>query len=500
MLQFDKNFNFIDFRTVKSKLRYGRNMMRLLLINPSNSVKGLGNVSATAFPPLNLPYIAALTPSHYQIDVIDENVEPFEFRDADIVGLTAYTASVHRAYEIAQLYREKGIPTVIGGIHASMLPDEASQYCDVVAVGEAESIWPEIIRDFENKRLKKIYRGEMIDLKNLPIPRRDILKNAYYKWGSIQTSRGCPNNCSFCSVTAFNGRKFRRRPLHSVMEELETIPQKYIMITDDNLAGYHQEDREWAKSFFRMIIEKKIKKLFFIQASIQFGEDTELLRLASKAGVKIALVGMESVNPKTLKSYKKNINLKHMKANNCHTLISNIRKAGILFLGTFVIGGDEDDISSFHTTLDFIQSSHIDILQFTKLTPLPGTALWNSLKKQNRLLDLKYPEAWKDYRFTKILYKPLKMSITDIDEGNFYMKKIYFSFRETLKRTFFTLMTTKSILTTIIAFKFNQSYKKSFVTSDRYPLFDKPDFKKRFEKTSPFAKLKTRRYHIVTGL
>lgn len=463
----------------------GENMTRLLLINPSNSVKGLGNISSTSFPPLNLPYIAALTPSHYEIEVIDENVEQFQYRDADIVGLTAYTASVHRAYEISQLYREKGIPTVIGGIHASMLPYEAAQYCDVVAVGEAESIWPEIIRDFENNCLKKIYRGEMMDLKNLPTPRRDILKNDYYKWGSIQTSRGCPNNCSFCSVTAFNGRRFRRRPVHSVIEELETIPQKYIMITDDNIAGYHKEDTEWAKSFFRLIIEKRIRKFFFAQASIQFGEDIELLQLASKAGVKVILVGMESVNPKTLKSYNKNINLKHLKTNSYDTLISNIRKAGILFLGTFVIGGDEDDISSFRTTLNFIRSSHIDILQFTKLTPLPGTAFWDSLKKENRLLDLKYPEAWKDYRFTKILFKPKKMTIQDIDEGNFYMKKIYFGFWETLKRTFSTLVTTKSVMLTLTAYKFNQSYKKSFVTSERYPLFDKPGFKKKFETPLP---------------
>jgi len=130
-------------------------MPRLLLINPSNSHKGLGNIRATSWPPLNLPYIAAVTPSHYQIDIIDENIEPFEYREADILGITAYTASAYRAYQIAKIYREKGIPTVMGGIHASMLPEEALAYCDAVVIGEAEGIWPKVLEDFETGKLKK---------------------------------------------------------------------------------------------------------------------------------------------------------------------------------------------------------------------------------------------------------------------------------------------------------------------------------------------------------
>ncbi len=187
-------------------------MPRLLLINPSITNKALGNIRATAWPPLNLPYLAAVTPSHYQIEVIDENVEPFKYREADIVGITALTSSVFHAYQIAQIYREKGIPTIMGGIHVSMMPDEAQRYCDSVVIGEAENIWPKVLEDFEAGKLQKQYRGSWADLETLPIPRRDILQNPYYRWGSIQTSRGCPMNCSFCSVTAFNGRRFRRRP------------------------------------------------------------------------------------------------------------------------------------------------------------------------------------------------------------------------------------------------------------------------------------------------
>ena len=152
-------------------------MPRLLLINPSNTHKGLGNILATAWPPLNLPYLAAMTPRYYQIEVLDENIEHFEYRDADIVGITAYTASVYRAYQIAQIYRKKGIPTVMGGIHVSMMPEEAANYCDAVVIGEAESIWPKVLEDFEAGKLQKQYKGTWINLENLPIPRRDILLN-----------------------------------------------------------------------------------------------------------------------------------------------------------------------------------------------------------------------------------------------------------------------------------------------------------------------------------
>ena len=176
-------------------------MPRLLLINPSNVHKGLGNIRSTAWPPLNLPYLAALTPDHYQIDVIDENIEPFEYREADIVGITAYTASANRAYQIARLYRSRGTTTIMGGIHVSMMPEEALNHCDAVVIGEAESIWPKALEDFEAGSLQKQYKGAWLSLESLPLPRRDILRNSYYRWGSMQTSRGCPHNCTFCSVS-----------------------------------------------------------------------------------------------------------------------------------------------------------------------------------------------------------------------------------------------------------------------------------------------------------
>lgn len=458
-------------------------MPKLLLINPANYY-GIGRFRTTAYPLLNLPYVAALTPDYYKIEVIDENIKAFEFQEADIVGITSFTSSVNRGYEISQIYRKHGIPTVMGGIHVSMMPQEALNYCDAVVIGEAEGAWPQVLQDFEAGTLKRQYQGSWIDLKYLPLPRRDILQNEYYGWGGIQTSRGCPMNCAFCSVTAFNGRRFRRRPHDAVIDELERIPQKNVMLTDDNIIGYSQEDTDWAKVFFSKIIEKGIRKRFWAQASIQFGEDSELIRLASSAGLRVVFIGFESVSPESLKSYKKDINLQRLRKNRYYELVSNIRKAGIAVFGAFVVGGDGEDISIFRKTLEFIKSSHIDILQITKPTPLPGTKLYQKLLSEGRILDLDYPKAWKEYRFTRMLYEPTTMSIEEVYQGFTYLREIYFGFWQTLKRTINTLLVTRNLITTVMAYKFNSSFRKIYMNSEHRKIYNHAGIKRKFQTPS----------------
>lgn len=456
-------------------------MPRLVLINPADEHKGMGRTKISLWTPLSLSYIAALTPKEYEIILIDENIEPFKFIPADIVGITGYTSLISRAYEIAQQYKLKGIPTVMGGIHVSMLPDEALKYCDSVVIGEAETVWPQVLKDFESQQLKKKYYGTLTDLADLPIPRRDILANKYYKWGGILTSRGCPMNCSFCSVTAFNGGKFRRRPLNSVIDELKLIPQKKIMIMDDNIIGYGEKDKAWARSFFSSIIQNRINKYFLIQATLQFGEDQALLKLAARAGVRIVLIGMESVNPKSLKAFNKRMNLKQFQHDQYHQLISNIRRAGILVLGAFIVGGDDDNISIFKHTLDFINESHIDILQLSKPTPLPGTKLWEEIHSSGRIINNAFPKAWEEYRLTKMVYEPKQMSVEDVYIGSTYLRSLYYGPKFTLKRTLSTLITTKNIYTTLMAYFFNSSLRKGFTTSEHYLKYNNPLQFKKFE-------------------
>jgi radical SAM superfamily enzyme YgiQ (UPF0313 family) len=253
------------------------------------------------------------------------------------------------------------------------------------------------------------------------------------------------------------------------------------MIADDNIIGFSQEDRDWTKAFFARIIEKGIRKNFFVQASIQFGEDRELIRMAARGGVKILFIGLESVKPETLRLYQKGLNLKRLQQDKYHELISRIRKAGIALIGAFVVGGDDEDISIFDTTLEFIKTSHIDILQITKPTPLPGTQLWHQLLNEGRILNQDFPADWEEFRFTKMVYKPTNMSIEDVYEGFTYLREIYYGFWQTLKRTINTLLTTKNLVTTIMAYKFNSSFRKGYISSEHRKIYNRPGLKRKFK-------------------
>ena len=197
-------------------------MPKLVLINPVNPARtGLTVNTSSRFPPIGLGIVAALTPDDWEITLIDENWESFSYQEADLVGITAFTASANRAYELARIYRECGVPVVMGGIHASMCTNEALQYVDTVVIGEAESTWQKLIADFRKGEMTQVYQGELSDLAGIPHPRRDFF-HPDYMFASVQTSRGCPMDCEFCSVTAFNGHRYRRRPVEDVLDELET--------------------------------------------------------------------------------------------------------------------------------------------------------------------------------------------------------------------------------------------------------------------------------------
>jgi len=212
---------------------------KLLLINPSSEDR-LNAASVGiffTFPPPGLAYLAALTPSDWDIRIVDDNIEPITFEDADLVGITAMTSNVTRAYEISERYRQKGIKTVMGGVHVSMLPNEAIQFTDSVVIGEAESVWQSLIHDFKNNELKRFYRGERISLDNLVKPRNDLLSDRYRLKASVQTTRGCSMDCEFCAVTAFNGRTYRQRPVEEVLDELEALNCKEFFFSDDDILG-----------------------------------------------------------------------------------------------------------------------------------------------------------------------------------------------------------------------------------------------------------------------
>ena len=246
---------------------------KLLLINPVSRWRGgLSESTGSTFPPISLGILAHLTPPDWEVKLIDENYEPYRFEHADVTAITAFTSAAARAYDIADEYRARGIPVIFGGIYASMLPDEALEHADAVVSGEAEKVWPDVMADFEAGSLKKKYQGVCGDLTQTAVPDRSIF-HPDYNVTSIQTSRGCPMDCEFCSVTVFNGRVFRQRPAADVVDEMREIEPSYMFIVDDNLVGYGKKSARRAVEIFKRMDELKLGKEWLCQTGLNVADD-----------------------------------------------------------------------------------------------------------------------------------------------------------------------------------------------------------------------------------
>lgn len=413
----------------------------LLLINPANQLRAGFHINrATRNQPLSLGIIAALTPEDWKIKLIDENFRTFRYYEADLVGITAFTSSAPRAYEIAAIFREKGVPVVMGGIHASMVPDEAMRYVDAVVQGEAEGVWHQVIKDFEQSTLKRHYISPVARTILQPKPRRDLFHPGYVCAG-IQTTRGCPMNCSFCSVSAFNGHHYRFRPIGDVLDELEEIPQKFVFFIDDNIIGHNEASKERAKELFRGIIQRGIKKIWLSQSSINFADDPELLRLAYQSGCRMIFLGIESENEDQLEEANKKLNLKQG-TKSYSTLFRNIQRQGIGVIAGLIFGWDSDTPETIRRRARFALRCGADSFQTSVLTPLPGTQLFERIKSENRLIYSDFPEDWKRYDYfeptirhpemkTEILDKEIRKALKRI----FTRRAILFNNVKTLLRT-----------------------------------------------------------------
>ena len=382
---------------------------RLLLINPfSLSKRGDFHDVHALSPPLALGIIAALTPPHWEVEILDENFGEFEYRPADLVGITAMTANVNRAYELARIYRERGIPAVIGGIHASMMPLEAMDHVHTVVTGEAESVWQEVIADVESRQLKRRYDGKLLPMAGAPLPRRDLFHSSY-TYANIQTTRGCPMKCDFCSVHTFNGSHYRERPVEEVLDELETIANDKVYFVDDNIIGYSKRSRERARELFRGMIRRGIRKDWYCQASLNVADDEEVLQLMADSGCRMILIGIESEKVHQLEEANKVLNLR-MGIESYNEVFDRIHKYGISVLGALIYGLDSDTRQDLFDRTRFAIESRMDAMQATIVTPLPGTELFKRLEREGRLVFTNFPEDWEHYHFMEVVHRPGQMS------------------------------------------------------------------------------------------
>jgi radical SAM superfamily enzyme YgiQ (UPF0313 family) len=444
----------------------------VLLILPRIE-KGHGSskneISKLSIPPLTLPYIAGITPSDIDVSIIDENVDEINFdKQVDLVGISVMTMAAPRAYQIADSYKKHGVTVVLGGIHPTMLPEEASSHADAIVIGEAEGVWQELLADFQKGIMRKVYRNdELCNLNGLTHPRWDLVKKkAYFTNNVIQTSRGCPHSCSYCIITKFYGGKYRSRPIEDVIKEIEAINGKFIAFIDADITGNYL----YAKRLFEALIP--YKKIWAADAGIGIAKDDRLLNLAAKSGCKGLLIGFESLSPASLQESGKSQNI----VQQFKDAIDKIHQHGIMIVGQFMFGFDNDDESIFERTVEFAIQSKIDFADFNVLCPYPGTRLYNKLREEGRITET----DWSKYRGHNVVFQPKQMSAETLENGCIWAWKQFHSYQSILTRYLSTHIFASwvnavaypllNISTKIKVSKFDNEYKKandSIILSER---------------------------------
>ncbi len=388
---------------------------KVLLIFPRDKGIKFSNDTLYPFPMLGLTLLASLFPKTYEVKIINEVIEEVDFNDnVDLVGITGLTCVIKRAYMIADRFRERGVKVILGGVHPSLLPDEAKEHADSVFIGEAEGVFDRVLRDLEEGELKPFYRNqEWLDLKSMPLPRRDLLNKRYSPFfKAIETTRGCPNHCEFCSVPTIHGRCYRPRPLEDVDQELSRIIKKkgeYLFLVDDNVTA--KED--YALGLFEIFKRHQVKWMGF--ATVQMAKHEDLLKEARESGCISLFIGFESLLQENLDGVSK----RFVHTKELSDLIKTIRDHQIGIHGSFIFGFDGDDPTVFKKTVEFVQKNRIELPTFSILTPFPGTPLRKRLEEEGRIVD----NDWSHYDMSHVVFKPKKMTAQELQEGYLWAQK-----------------------------------------------------------------------------
>ncbi|MEW6543855.1 MAG: cobalamin-dependent protein [Nitrospirota bacterium] len=432
---------------------------RLLLVDPypRNNPYHLtaSERRAVWFPKLSLPVIAAYTPPEWDVDLVDEAVEDVDFdRPCDLVGLSVMTCYAPRAYEIAAEFRKRGKPVVLGGVHPTYCPDEALRHCDAIVCGEAEDLWPRLVADFEAGAMKRLYKMEQFpSLDRYKSPRVELLSpDAYMTRQCSFTTRGCHFDCEFCSVSPFNGKTTRRRPVHEVVKELSQIKQWIraelvermrhgslwqafltglrirIGLEDGTIFAFvddlHNSNRAYCRELWTALKPLKIK--WGCQSTLFLGDDPEMVKLAAESGCVSVFVGMESLDEDALEETNKSFN----RVKKFEDEIKMFHDHGIMVNPGIVFGFDHDDESVFERAVEFLVRNRVELAYFNVLTPLPGTALYERYHREGRIFDY----DWAKYDGKHVVFRPSRMTPEQLQEGFHWANHQFYSWPSVWRR------------------------------------------------------------------
>ena len=381
--------------------------MRIRFIRPN-----LADVRATdAMQPLVFAILAALTPSDVELELVDERLEPIRFDDpVDLVAITVETFTARNAYQIAARFRRRKVPVVMGGFHPTMLPEESLAYADAVVVGDAEGLWPEVVRDAQLGTLRRVYTQHVQPSLAGLMPDRSIFAGRrYVPLPLVQFGRGCRFACDFCAIHAFYDTSVRCRPVAEVVTEIERLGARRVFFVDDNLIA----DATGAKALCEALAPLGVR--WSCQVSIDVCHDVDLLKKMAHSGCEVALIGFESLDARNLQQMKKQWGLTH---HDYGTSIQRLRDLGIMVYGTFVFGYDYDTVDSFAVALEFAQRHRFFLANFNPLTPMPGTHLYERLRLEGRLI---YDRWWlaSEFRYGQAVFHPRRMTAQELTDGCF---------------------------------------------------------------------------------
>lgn len=376
------------------------------------------------YMPLTLTTLAALVPAELnaEISLIDEGIDTIDPQlDADLIGISAITGTAPRSYELAAGFRQRGIPVVLGGVHPTLLPDEAARHADAVVVGYAEQTWPQLLRDFVAGRMADRYvQAPDFSLAGTPPPRRDLLPSGRYTTQhTIEATRGCIHQCEFCVVPTAWGRPIQR-PIAEVIADIKAMGARRLVFLDLNLIA----DLTYAKALFSALAELRITWAGL--ATTLIAHDEELLDLAARAGCRGLLIGLESASPAVLRATRKGFNDRL----DYRELTRRLHDRKIALMGCFVFGFDHDDQHTFAQTVELVQEARIDLPRYAIQTPFPATPLYRRLEAEGRILTT----DWSLYDGQHVVYQPARLSPAELLQGTEWAWKHTYRYRSIANR------------------------------------------------------------------